>query len=625
MPFSTDDILAALSIGENSDWEFKSARGGTPASLWETYSAMANTDGGVIVLGVQEKDGLFQLSGLSDPGKTRKEIWDLLNNRGKVSRNLLTESDVQVKTVHDTSIITLQIPRATRKQRPVYIGHNPLTNTYRRNYEGDYKCTEDEVKRMLADQSDEPVDSQILPYVGFDELDSDSLKRFRNRFLSRDPDHPWLNEDMLGFLAKLGGWRKDRLNGQEGVTLAGLLMFGRDEVIRDPAILPSYQLDYREKPQEEDGIRWLDRFTLDGKWSGNVFEFFERVMRKLTQDLKLPFQLTPDLFRKDETPVHEAIREALVNALIHADYRGPGGVIIEKHPDRLEMSNPGTLLLSFEQILKGGVSECRNKSLQLMFQMIGGGEKAGSGIDKIRQGWNSQHWRSPRISEHIQPDRVFLTLPMVSLLPDFAVDNLKQRFGSSFSELPQDEVQALVTAEIEGKVTNARMQEIVNKHPADITRMLQYLARQGFLVADGVKRGKWYKLPPLSPRDSLHSGETPYITGEGSIHLGKDSLHLQEEDKARPPLSEEKEQELRDIAAKAGRRSSVEEMRGLILKLCKNEYLSSAQLADFLDRNQTGLLNRYIKPMVNEGMLELLYPQKPNRPDQAYKTKRHAE
>jgi hypothetical protein len=60
----------------------------------------------------------------------------------------------------------------------------------------------------------------------------------------------------------------------------------------------------------------------------------------------------------------------------------------------LELSNPGTLLLGIEQIFaKGAVSECRNKTLQGMFATLGYGEKAGSGIDKIRQGWASQKWR----------------------------------------------------------------------------------------------------------------------------------------------------------------------------------------------------------------------------------------
>ncbi len=120
------------------------------------------------------------------------------------------------------------------------------------------------------------------------------------------------------------------------------------------------------------------------------------------------------------------MREALVNALIHADYRGAGGIIVEKYISRIELSNPGTLLISREQLLRGGVSECRNKSLQLMFQLIGAGEKAGSGIDKIMRGWKSQQWRPPEIEEMSQPDRVRLILTMESLLPEKIV----RRFAS---------------------------------------------------------------------------------------------------------------------------------------------------------------------------------------------------
>src|SRR5207244_8401301 len=112
------------------------------------------------------------------------------------------------------------------------------------------------------------------------------------------------------------------------------------------------------------------------------------------------------------------------------------------------------------QILRGGVSECRNKSLQTMFLMIGGGERAGSGLDKIRQAWKSQHWRYPRIRELTQPDRVQLVLRMVSLLPEDSQNRLREKFGGRFERLGPLEVQALVTADVEGGVSNSRLQEV---------------------------------------------------------------------------------------------------------------------------------------------------------------------
>ncbi len=115
---------------------------------------------------------------------------------------------------------------------------------------------------------------------------------------------------------------------------------------------------------------------------------------------------------------------------------------MEKYRDRFEFSNPGTLLLSVDQILKGGISECRNRLLQTMFSLLGYGEKAGSGFDKIRQGWVSQNWRLPIIEETLRPDRIRLVLPMVSLLPEESVERIKRRFGTKFKKLSPLEVQA---------------------------------------------------------------------------------------------------------------------------------------------------------------------------------------
>src|SRR4029453_2276131 len=92
----TSATLAALSLGEEKDWEFKAARGGLPGSVWDTYSAMANTDGGVIVLGVAQKEGRFVVGGVPAASKMKQDFWNLANNRGKISTNLLSNDDVTI-------------------------------------------------------------------------------------------------------------------------------------------------------------------------------------------------------------------------------------------------------------------------------------------------------------------------------------------------------------------------------------------------------------------------------------------------------------------------------------------------------------------------------------------------
>lgn len=607
------DLFSALqSSSEGIDTEFKSARGGMPGSFWESYSAMANTQGGTIVLGVAEKASGLVWEGVPDAAQLRTVLWGQLNDRNKISANLLRDDDVRTVEDEGRQFVAVNVPRASRLQRPVFVGPNPMTGTFRRADEGDYRCTDDEVRRMLADQSAMPADSQIIEHFGQSDFDPDTVRQYRNRFASRSPDHPWLLLDDAPLLTKLSALRRDRATGLEGATVAGLLMFGRFDALRDA--LPGFHVDYRERLSDDPAVRWTDRVVPDGTWEHNLFQFYVRVMQRLSGDLKMPFQLDRELYRKDDSAVHEALREAVVNALVHADHRGQGGVVIERYADRIELSNPGSLLVSRVQLLQGGVSECRNKSLQLMFQLMGGGDKAGSGMDKIRAGWRAQHWRSPRLEETLQPDRVKLVLPMVSLIPEEVNRALHLRFGSRFAMLDKTAVQAVVTAQLEGSVTNSRMQEITGEHAKDITGVLQSLVRDGLLTQQNQRRWASYRIAedtPPSTDDSLHSvgdspqrspqiaGVSPHSTAN-SPHLTPELLSLAKPARLRPKLP-------------------AAEMHALVLQLCDARWLTSKDLAALLSRDSENLQSRILGGLVKRGLLELRFPDVPNRPDQAYR------
>src|SRR3989344_2876203 len=619
-----DRILEAAQVGETTDWEFKSARGGFPGSFWETYSAMANSEGGVVVLGVREQAGAASLDGLTTEqiARYQKTLWDGLNNRGQVSLNLLEPRNVEVAEVGGAALLVIRIPRASRTQRPVYIGANPLGHTYRRRHEGDYRCTDAEMRRMLSDADEMPRDHRILESFGLDDLDPASLTHYRQRLRAAKGDHPWIDLPDRELLERLGGWRRDRSTGKESITLAGLLMFGKDRVIRDPDVAPNYFVDYREKL--DPSTRWTDRIYPDGTWEANLFQFYARVWPKLAAGLPTPFRLE-GVERRDVTPAHEALREAFVNALIHADYAGAGGIVIERYPDHFIVENPGTLLVSLEQYLAGGVSECRNKALQQMFLMIGGGERAGSGADKIRSGWRAQHWRAPKIVTQDQPDRVRLNLPMVSLIPDATLERLRRQFGADIDTLSPAELQALATADIEGVVSNVRLQELLADHPVEITRMLQRLCEQGFMVSDNRRRWTTYHLsgglraPSLfDTGDSSHLPEDSSRLAGDSGHMEEDSGHLTGDS---GHLPDEVLVQLRSIAkpvADSGKAASREQVMSVIAALCRGRFLTAQQLADLLNRSTEGLRKRYLTPMTREGKLQLRYPQAPNRPDQAY-------
>ena len=400
---------------EGTEIEFKSAKGGFPGSFWETFSAFANTNGGLVVLGVKQVGEVFIPDGLDENAVSvyKKKFWDCAHNKTCVSVPLLVDNDVKDGIMDDGShVLVFRIPRAHFSQRPVYLTQNPFGNVFKRNHEGDYRCTDDEVRLMFSDANhvDCPADARILKNFTIEnDIDISSLKAYRNLFDLRHSDHAWSQLGDREFLKRIGGYRTDTTTAEEGLTLAGMLMFGKSERITDPDCAPWYFVDYRERLDVDPQIRWTDRIIPDGTWEANLFQFFFRVLPHIQQPLPVPFKLEGD-GRVDETYAHKSVREAFVNSIIHAVWNQKGSLVIERTPTMLLFSNPGNMLISIESFFEGGQSECRNPNLQKMFLMMGRGERAGSGAETILKGWKENNWLKPEIREMVQPDRVELRL-----------------------------------------------------------------------------------------------------------------------------------------------------------------------------------------------------------------------
>ena len=190
---TTKKLHKIINLGEDIDVEFKSAKGGLPKSLWESLSGFANTSGGYIILGVDEVGNEeFSIGGIKNPKGMLKTFWDSHNNSQKLSRPICSETDVEILEVDGQSVLIIYVPETNRHQRPVFINGNPYMGTYKRNFEGDYRCSESEVRQMLRDASDDAQDFDIIENFGLEDTDEETLKAYRNRFRSRMADHPYL-------------------------------------------------------------------------------------------------------------------------------------------------------------------------------------------------------------------------------------------------------------------------------------------------------------------------------------------------------------------------------------------------------------------------------------------------
>lgn len=239
---------------------------------------------------------------------------------------------------------------------------------------------------MLRDSSDFGIDGTLLDGYSMDDIDPDTLKSYRIEYEHHNPEHVWNNIDDKTFLRNLGAYAVDRTTKKEGLTTAGLLMFGKGLSIRER--FDNIRMDYLDQTNLSEGIRWNDRLTYDETWENNLYNFLKRILPKLVSGLIRPFKLE-GMIRIDDTAVHKAVREAAVNMIIHADYHSTGILKVIKYNDGFWFSNPGSLKLPTHVIYGGGHSVARNPKIQNMFRMIGLGDNIGSGFPTILKTWAS--------------------------------------------------------------------------------------------------------------------------------------------------------------------------------------------------------------------------------------------
>lgn len=431
---------------ESSRLEVKSARGGLPNSLWESYSAFANSEGGVIVLGVKEnaKNGSLYVEGLDDVHKLMKDFWNTVNNRQKVSSNILTDSMAVPEKLQGKDVIVINVPRAERTSRPVYVGSDPRTGTYRRNFEGDYHCSLEEVSLMIRDSALVTDDNKLLTNIDVSVFCPDTIRSYRNIFKLVRQNHLWNKEDDAMFMRRIGAVREDKDTGKFHPTVAGLLMFGYEYEIT--AVFPNYFLDYQENRTNGIYARWTDRITSQsGDWSGNVFDFILSVIPKLQSDLKVPFMFKGN-FRDEDTPLHKTVREATVNMLANADFYGRRGVVVQKSAEGFKFANPGSMRVSLTEALQDSASDPRNGVMMKMLAMVEYGERAGSGLQGIFKTWQSVYHCEPKLEVTTSGgvDRTTLTLGFEGHLPD--IEAMKLLYGN-----PDNPIEVSDTQESKGE------------------------------------------------------------------------------------------------------------------------------------------------------------------------------
>ncbi len=380
---------------ESSELEFKKAEGNLPESFWETYSSFANTEGGYILLGVSEKP--WEISGVKNPNKMLSDLCNSANNKDTVSYNLVENKYLQIHEIDGKKIISVYIPEVEEARKPVYLKGNPL-NAYIRKHEGDYKISEDDLKRF-GRNAQQALDGELLEDYILEDLNMESVLAFKNHLHGRNPSKNYLAMDTLDFLQQIGAYQIDRRDQRKPkMTVACLLFFGKYQAIRQK--FPHFHMEYLNYRHAKGKMRWSDRVcTGDLAYPElNIFEFFQLVREKLRASIQDSFELDQNSERKNPAELQEALREALANMLIHADYFDwENDVKVTVEDLYYTFANPGKMLVTESQFFMGGVTRPRNTTLIGFFRNMGISDRAGTGGATLLNFAVANRFRAPEI------------------------------------------------------------------------------------------------------------------------------------------------------------------------------------------------------------------------------------
>lgn len=462
-----------LSLRENRELELKKAETALPRTIWETYSSFANTHGGTIILGIEETSEGSKVSGVQAEyiDKILDDLWNILSNPQKVSHNLLSDSDVRVETFEGKQIIFINVPEASLNLKPIYLNGNPK-NTYIRKHGGDYRATDAELASLFRN-SRADQDNTLLNGYTIDDLDISSIENYRNRIYERSGNEDILTMPIQDFLINTGAMQIDRQDNRiYKLTEGGLLFLGKYQSII--SYFPHFHLDYFDKRGEVD--RWKDR-VCSGDFSYpnlNLLSYYLIVSEKLKATVEEPFELDENLIRRSSSHMREALREALVNMIIHADYHdNTTSLNISVYDTHYTFINPGCLNITIEEFLRGGISRPRNNVLNTLFRRAGISERAGTGGPKILNAAIKNRFKHPKIESDVSQTQL-------------TIWNVDSAYSPEIESLNEDEKAVFeIFVEVEGAISTNQLLDKTDLGRYKIGKALKALMDKNLIYKKG--------------------------------------------------------------------------------------------------------------------------------------------
>ena len=636
-PLTLDDLLVRLQ-NEDESLQVEAKRGSQiDKSILQTIVAFANEPdlgGGYLILGAEAEGtplfpGLkeYRFLGVSDPDQLQSDL--ATQCRGALAPPV--RPDVRTYTKDGKVFLVVFIPEAQPQEKPVHIKSQGLPKgAYRRIGATDQSCTEDDLEIFYQGRAHTTFDETAIPGTTLEDVDPSALVAYRRDRANLNPQASELaynDEELLQALAAT-----TRHKGERCLTLAGLLLFGKESAQRRH--MPMARVDYIVVPGQE----WVpdpeERYQ-GLEMRGSLLMLVPRVLSQVLGDIKKVPSLRGSELHRTETPIVPAtvLREAIVNAVMHRNYKIRSPIQIIRYTNRIEFRNSGYSLVADERLGEPG-SVTRNEKIAAVLHEVGLAETKGTGIRTMRKLMKEAQLTPPTFESDRERDTFLALLLLHHFLVEEDLTWLKQFAAFHLDE--SDSMALLYLREV-GAIDNAAYRNISGLDTLKASARLRHLRDLGLVEQKDKGRAAYYVAanPMIQASARMAFADAPLNLGAVSVPLSDMSPSLSDMSSPlsdMPPglcdMSESQSDILKELpeplqvrVRALGRRAQPEALRDLVLDLCAWRDLEVKDLVSLLGKGSAHLRERILYPLIAEGRLVYRYPESPRHPRQAYRAK----
>ncbi len=397
MEFS--ELFSLLQCTDETDrMEAKKAAHGLGDSFLETVCAFSNEPGlggGYILLGITKNSEALEpryiISGLTNPDEIQQQIATLCRQ----NFNIPISPTIHVVPQPEGTVILVYIPEVSAYLKPIYIKKRGLeSGAYRRIGPTDQVCTAEDLDFLYQTRSEKKYDEMAVERASLDDLDPQAIRAYRLIRKEFKADAAELAYTDVDLLASVQATVMEK--GATYPTVAGLLLFGTVAALSRLFPMRS-RIDYLLV----EGTRWVpdpDRRFTSIEFCEPLMLGFPRILNRIMNDIDQIFSLNHDTLQRMDKPIipRAVVREALVNAIMHRDYRTISALQIIRYANRIEFRNPGFSLKPHDQLGLPG-SMPRNEILTKIFRDINFAETKGTGMSTMREDMRNANLSVPLV------------------------------------------------------------------------------------------------------------------------------------------------------------------------------------------------------------------------------------